>query len=185
MILDNVEDGELVNDCFPSAQHGAVLITSRRNLASLDLNTIEDGKQIKEFSGPEGAKILMQLVNRPLYSGEEATAAQLLSEELGGLALALGVMAAQVRRRQESFEDFLEFYKANKADLHKSKSGTKGYQESLHTCWNMSFQQLSDHAFSVLAILSFLAPDSIPERLFQAKVAASLPLLSFCESEMK
>jgi hypothetical protein len=185
MILDNVEDGELVNDCFPSARHGAVLITSRRNLASLDLDIIEDGKQIKEFSGPEGAKILMKLVNRPLYSGEEATAAQRLSEELGGLALALGVMAAQVRRRQETFEDFLEFYKANKADLHKSKSGTKAYQGSLHTCWNMSFRQLSDHAFSLLAVLSFLAPDSIPERLFEARVAASLPLLSFCESEIK
>ena len=186
MILDNVEDGELADDCLPSASHGAVLLTSRRSLVSLGLETIKDEKQIKEFLGPKGAKVLMQLVGRPSYSPEETAAAQLLSEELGGLALAIGVMAAQVKRGQESFEDFLKFYKENKAFLHKLKSGTKAYQGSLHTCWHMSFQNLNEQAFAILAVLSFLAPDSIPERLFQVRLAGALPaLLSFCDTELK
>lgn len=187
MILDNIEDVETLNSCWPVASHGSILVTSRRSIGNLEL--ISTGTPLTEFSAEQGASILQQIVNRSTYSNAEKAAAEDLSRELGGLPLALVTMAAQVKRRRKSFKEFLELYQNHAIHLHETNAGvTTYYKGSLRTCWHAAFESLNANAnaFSILAILSFLAPNNIPERLFKYKLnsLSSINPLAFCENSL-
>lgn len=185
MILDNIEDVETLNSCWPVASHGSILVTSRRSVGNLEL--ISSAMALTEFSAEQGASILQQIVGRSTYSNAEKTAAEDLSKELGGLPLALVIMAAQVKRRRKSFKDFLELYQNHAIELHIATAGvTAYYKRSLRTCWHTAFESLDANAFSILAILSFIAPNDIPERLFKYKLnsLSSINPLAFCGNDL-
>jgi len=53
----------------------------------------------------------MKLIGSSTYKDEERQAAEELSERLGGLALAVVVMAMQIRHRRMQIHQFLDFYR--------------------------------------------------------------------------
>ncbi len=171
MVLDNVENENLARSCWPVASHGSVLVTSRRHVVSFEVATI--GVEVKQFSDEVGGSILRRLVGSrsPSSEGsaEEVISAEELSKEVGGLGLALGVIAAQVSIKGMSFTNFVGFYKRNATFFHDQTRAIGGQQycQSLHTCWSTSFSNLGHNAFTILAALSFLGSDHIPTALFQ------------------
>ena len=183
MIMDNVEDIALIRNAWPVASHGAILVTSRNDIVSID--PAAGGMEIEVFKEDDGSSFLMTLIGRESYSADERGAARQLSARLGGLPLALATMASQVRLRRKSVADFLVLYERHPRQLHKERRGIEAfYKLSLVSCWQTAFEFLGDDASVILGIVALVAPDSIPETLFKLQDSSSLPSeLSFCEDE--
>lgn len=183
---DNVEKHSIFNDCWPTASHGAILVTTReRAIAS---QPIDRGLEIKEFSHSEGTELLLHLITDRQFSSAEKESAAQVSAVLNGHALAISQMAAYVKARSMSIKDFLNLYKKYPRRLHRErKPGWKylGYNHALDTVWDISFERLRKESKFLLAVMSFLAPDSIPEQLFKVDDPVKpLERLSFCEDEI-
>ncbi|KAF2759934.1 hypothetical protein EJ05DRAFT_315492 [Pseudovirgaria hyperparasitica] len=166
MVLDNIEDTKLAWDCWPHAPHGSILVTSRTVINVNDPTAA--GMEIKTFNTAKGGSILLHLVNRYPYSDDEKHAAEELSHELGGLGLALTVMAAQIISRQKSIRAFLKFYQQHALQLHRETRGLgMSYKASLRTCWISTFESLGPESTTLLSIIAFIAPIETSEELFQ------------------
>ena len=144
------------------------------------------------FSAKEGSEFLFKMLARGEYSESEKTSAKLLSENLGGLPLALHLMGIQIDQRGKLIEQFLSLYRRNSRRLHnRPKEGIQNiyYSHSLDTVWQTSFQLLSQEQESkaLMGILSFLSPDDIPESLFHVPnpTIALPPPIEFCLDEMR
>lgn len=57
LIYDNVESHHIFNDCWPTAKHGAILVTTRKYAVASQ--PIDRGIEIKEFSTDDGAQLLL------------------------------------------------------------------------------------------------------------------------------
>jgi hypothetical protein len=85
-------------------------------------------------------------------------------------------MAGLIYRRSWSISEFLEMYKKMPNKVH----GISG-NNSINALWDFSFRSLSDQSRAILGVLSFLAPDSIPQAIFGDMDEQMLPdSLKFC-----
>ncbi|KAL8966937.1 MAG: hypothetical protein Q9183_003147 [Haloplaca sp. 2 TL-2023] len=172
--MDNVEDVARIRNAWPNASHGAILVTSRNDIVTID--PAAGGMEIESFPQGDGASFLMSLIGRQNYSREEKDAAYKLLARLGGLALALATMAAQIKLRCKSIVDFLVMYEKNSSKPHKERRGIEAYYEkSLGTCWQTAFGFLTEDAAAVMGIIALIAPDLIPEALFKEQDISLLP----------
>ena len=175
----------MARECWPIAlrSSGAILVTSRRSIMAVD--PAAEGIHIREFSVQAGADMMLHLVGQSPYSDDDISASFSLSERLGGLVLALAVMAAQIRTRRWNFTRFLAYYERNASKLHSDRRGIQSqYQRSLRSCWYSAFVNLSEQASVFLGVLSFTGPDNIPQELFEASVCGGPPKdLAFCATD--
>lgn len=171
---------------MPQTRQGSILITCRSISVADQLSA--QILNLPPFTKPEGAGLLLALLNHSVTGGNEEEAGEELSELLGGLPLALNMMGSQIRTRYMNIKKFIPFYKANYQGLHGSSKTSSAlyYQNTLATIWRFSFTALQSEASLLLAILSHLAPDSIPETLFTAdnlaKNQLQMPLPKFLQS---
>ncbi|KAF2753267.1 hypothetical protein EJ05DRAFT_504920 [Pseudovirgaria hyperparasitica] len=186
LIFDNVDSHEVIDDCWPAAKHGSILVTTRDVVVAT--LPIETGVEVSEFEPKEGAEFLIHTTPRRRRMDGEFSAAHQIASNLGGLPLALNQMAALINARNYSLADFSALYSRNSQRLHKEKrNGYKylGYNYSLDTVWELSFNALGDEARACLGVLSFLAADSAPIALFTDVEPGNLPdILSFCKDEL-
>jgi hypothetical protein len=187
LILDNVEDHSIFDECWPVAQHGAILITTRH--PSLATQPVENGLEIPTFGTQEGADFLEHLLANRTVSEADHQASLQVSSKLDGHALAINQMAALMNARRISSTNFLNLYEKNPQRIHRErKTGWKyiGYQHALDTVWKISFASLGGDASLCLGILSWLVPDSIPYALFEHSETVNLPeTLSFCQDDFR
>jgi hypothetical protein len=150
---------------------------------------IDEGLEVNEFNVEDGAKFLLAMTHKRKRTNDEAEAAQEVAGQLGGLPLALNQMAALINARNCSIREFQAMYAKHDQRLHKQrKSGWKylGYQHSLDTVWEISFQNLGLEARACLGVLSFFSADSVPSEVFTPLESEDLPeLLAFCEDEFR
>lgn len=187
IIFDNVESHTVLEGCWPVSQHGAVLVTTRDIvIATLPIDT---GLEVNEFDIYEGATFLLHMTPKRRRVDDETVSARQVSNELGGLPLALNQMAALVNARNYTIGEFYTIYMKHKHTLHnQKKDGWKylGYQHSLDTVWEISFTSLGAQARVCLGVLSFFSADSIPSELFLTAEPHKLPeVLSFCGDELR
>lgn len=182
-IFDNIEDFDIVRKAWPKAGVGRVLATSRNHVAAFD--PAADGMEIKVFDAEQASEMIMLHVGRDSYTDSEKEAARELATRLGGLALALVITSSQIRNRRMSIATFVTFYDKHSAKLNQQRVGTESwYKLSLATCWQTAFERFSANARRLMAVISFLAPDALPEDLFKPSNAATLPDgLEFCADE--
>ena len=166
MVMDNVEDLDLIRNVWPAASHGSVLVTSRKSIVSID--PAANGVETKTFPDRQGSEVILNMIGRSSYSDEEIAAARQLSARLGGLALALAIMASQIRIRGKSIADFLDLYIKYPEQLNKERRGVELYYKfSIEDCWKTTFEYLSDEAAALMGVIGFIAPDHIPMALFK------------------
>jgi hypothetical protein len=182
MVFDNVEDIADIKDIWVDSRHGSVLITARHEFVSLlPVNTMF---HVPYMTEDQGAKFLISMSKENGASKANVDSGKELSELLGGLPLALTIMAMQVRRRRMSLPSFLSFYKENEARLHGSDkriSLEPFYPHNLTTAYRLSFQSLKETPAALLRVMSLMSPDDIPLKLFHPEGAVTLPaVLSFC-----
>lgn len=171
MIFDNIEEYEVLKENWPIVGRGCILVTCRsENLAAgLPANALE----IPTFTVGESSDLMLKILDRQNVDEGEVDASKILSQKLGGLALALDIIAKQVRIRKKSIRDFIPYYDEHYGTLHKRpKRGIRNpyYDKDLTTVWKAAFENLSSNSAICMSLLCFVAPESVPDWLLSQKV---------------
>ncbi len=170
LILDNVDSKEAelaVVEILPVLAGGHVLITSRLR----DWPKTVHKQALDTISLDEARSFLLERTDgeRTAASDDEAQAGQ-LAEKLDGLPLALEQAGAYIAHTRLSFSAYLKVWEEEKErvmDWHDEAA--MGYPASVATTWKASFDRLHATAGTLLRLMAFLAPEPIPEAMFEAK----------------
>ena len=166
LIFDNADDLDVLQNYVPYRGNGAVLITSRDPTARE--YTFSKGINLDPLSSSESAMLFRVLTNNNFetLSRDEKMASQDLADKMDGLPLAITQISGFIHRRQLSMREFVSSYVDERyAEVHKTGTRIQDirYGQTLATTWN--FQGLSDGAWRLLQLISFLSPDRISERI--------------------
>ncbi|MEA2563200.1 MAG: hypothetical protein QOH06_4704 [Acidobacteriota bacterium] len=170
LILDNVDSKEAesaVLALLPGLTGGRVLLTSRlREWPSwvqtqpLDTIPLEEARDflLKRTNGHRRA------------APDDADRARELAQKLDGLPLALEQAGAYIVHTRLSFSKYLEVWEEErKRVLEWHDEATMGYPASVAATWKASFDRLKPTAATLLRLCAFLAPDPIPEEMFESE----------------
>ncbi len=180
LILDNADEPKIVREFLPTKITGHILLTTRAQA----LGGLAQRIDVDTFMPELGALFLLRRATLIAANGaiEKATAqdrevAVQISEELGGLPLALDQAGAYIEETQCSLVDYLGFYRTRRAEVLKERGGIMGdHPDSVATTWSLSFQRVQERneaAADLLRLCAFLAPDAIPEEIITAGAGAS------------
>ncbi|KPM44905.1 hypothetical protein AK830_g1643 [Neonectria ditissima] len=167
LVYDNVEDPELLQKALPSG-NGRLLLTTRskwltlrfKGSRALELSTFSDDESVELFQG--SCRIYDSEKDR---SAEKSEWKSLLAE-LGGLALAIDLMAAYVSYRNFSVAKARKQFERTFQRI-ITKSEASSTEKGLATIWEVQFTEIhGTFAAEVLAYLSLMSPDAIPTSLF-------------------
>jgi tetratricopeptide (TPR) repeat protein len=172
LLLDNADDLTLARDYLPPAGRGHTLLTTRAS----NMGRLAHPIEVDTLGSEPGALLLLRrtyhlAADAPLeqtQEGERAIAMQ-ISQELGGLPLALDQAGAYIEETQCSLVDYLLLYRNQRAALLKQRGGlVPDHPEPVATTWSLSFAQVehsSPVAADLLRVCAFLHPDAIPEEI--------------------
>ena len=149
--------------------------------------------EVPAFTVPETTEMIHKILSKrsaPESGGQlEEDATNQLSFRLGGLPLAIDIIAKQIKpsRGFKSVADYLTYYEENQElALKRQKRGDEDlwYSRDLHDLWQPAFDNLSGDAAELMGLLSFMGPEAIPSFLLQGKDWCKLrPHWEFLEDE--
>ena len=172
LILDNVDDLALLRDFLPNGSAGHVLLTTR----TWDMKGLARRIVVEPLKQDLGASLLLHRsglleVDAELEQAttrDRATAKE-ITQELGGLPLALDQAGAYIEATHGSLQEYLALYRRYRATLLKKRASlVPDHPESVATTWSLSFERIKQHnpaALDVLHVCAFLQPDAIPEEI--------------------
>src|SRR5579883_1550545 len=179
LILDNLDEPSVLfppdeqgqprslSPFVPPTPAGHILITTRAaDLTGLGLG-LAHPLTVPVFSPKQGATLLLTRAGRPTAGQQERAAARQLSQELGGLALALEQAGAYLAASGMSLADYLALFRTRSHELLSRRTGND-YPHAVATTWDLSFQRVQKRAPAAAELLrccAFLAPDAIPEEI--------------------
>ncbi|KAL9009768.1 MAG: hypothetical protein Q9173_005235 [Seirophora scorigena] len=110
LILDNVEDQKVLSEDWPRTGNGSILVTCRSEILAASPAAV--AIEIPAFTTNESGELIMNIMSKENASKDGHLAAHELSEKLGGLALAIDIVAKQIkiRRRFRTIRDCLPYY---------------------------------------------------------------------------
>jgi len=171
LVIDNADDLKMARGFIPQDAKGHILLTTRARA----VGGLAERVEIEEMEPKEGALFLLRragVITRDaqLDAASEAhqKLAQRISEELGGLPLALDQAGAFIDETPSSLREYLELYKAEGARL-RAERGDLGDHPSVTVTFSLAFQKVAESSASaadLVRLCAFLAPDSIPEEIF-------------------
>jgi len=190
VLLDNADDLAQVRDFLPPAGRGHTLLTTR----AASMGRLAQRIEVDTLDSEPGALLLLRLADRlapdaPLEQAEASERAIALSitQELGGLPLALDQAGAYIEETHCSLADYLQLYRTQRVDLLKARGGlVPDHPEPVATTWSLSFTQVqkrSAAAADLLRVCAFLHPDAIPEEIITEGAAALGPNLQAVASK--
>lgn len=181
IVYDNAEVIDLLRDHWPAASRGQALITTRHR--SLAFELADAGLETETWDIETGSKFLLHLLSIDISTelvDDETKSAYELSQRLSGHALAISHMAGLIYRPAWSIAEFMKFYEHYPSKMH----GVSG-NNSINALWNLSFKSLDKNCLSILGVLCYVAPDSVPQSLFELESAANFPeTLEFCSDHL-
>jgi len=171
-ILDNADELALVKEFLPPAFRGHLLLTTRTQVMGGLARKLEINVMRPEI----GALLLLRRAGRldpedPLEKvpSVEILEAKELTQELGGLPLALDQAGAYIEETQCGLAEYQQRYRRQQARLLARRGGVvPEHPEPVATTWSLSFEkveQADPTAAELLRFCAFLAPDAIPEEL--------------------
>ncbi|KAF2106872.1 hypothetical protein BDV96DRAFT_654203 [Lophiotrema nucula] len=149
IVFDNVDKAEVLCDYWPEASSGAILITSKSVTTAAELNT--DDLELRSLTGNDGRDMVLALPGKLDSNVEEVIAGEELSNLVGGLPLAIDLMATHIRKRRVPIQQFIPLYKSDHRQMHKGlvRGGASiYYPRSIDTAWQLSFQTLLEYEIS-------------------------------------
>ncbi len=184
LLLDNADDLALVRDFLPPTGKGHTLLTTR----AASMGRLAQRLEVDTLDVEPGALLLLRRAERlaPDASLEQAEASERaialeITQELGGLPLALDQAGAYIEETHCSLADYLHFSRSQRADLLAARGGlVSDHPEPVATTWSLSFAQVqarSPAAADLLRVCAFLHPDAIPEEIITEGAAALGPEL--------
>ncbi|KAI1357265.1 P-loop containing nucleoside triphosphate hydrolase protein [Xylaria arbuscula] len=189
IIYDNVEDfSSIVKSCWPLTPHASLLVTARPEIVSMDM--IEHSFEVPSFSKDESREFLLSIINQKQYSESDRVAAEKISDNLGGIPLAVTVMGMNIRTSRRSLPNFLPWYEKYTSNIHKKAQELTlhpYYPHNLDSSYGLSFERLqnsNNHAYELFRIICTISPENIPSSIFLLEDWSKLPQsISFCSDE--
>ncbi|KAJ5671234.1 hypothetical protein N7507_000361 [Penicillium longicatenatum] len=172
MIFDNVEDyfmGKEYDIYIPKCSHGSILFTTRDQRFAKNFCLPSHIVKVPIITELDSVMLLKKFLPSSLNLGTSDDLA-LLSKKLGHHPLAITQAAAYLRSMRRPILEYLRYFenqqKAMRILKYKALDFTrdKGW-ESLYSTWEISFERVEEEdalGFDVLALMSFLDPDTIP-----------------------
>ena len=165
LIFDNADTEEAVQAIraiLPPVIKGHVLITSRRSNWPMGIGSMP----VEVLDVATATRFLNQRTESLRFTGS-LQMLEAVVKELGCLPLALEQAAAYVLRHRIDWQQYLELLSARREELlaFRSEGGTQ-YPQTVAATWFVSLQKLSAPAQAILRLVSFLAPEEAPRRLF-------------------
>ncbi len=196
LILDNADELPLLPDFLPPSIGGHVLLTTR----AVATGRLAHRLEIEALLPQQGALLLLRRATRIAPDAElsqadpeEAALALQISQELGGLPLALDQAGAYLEATGTNVAGYWQIYQHDRADLLQRRGGlaTDDHPAPVTTTISLSVQKVQEKhaaAADLLLLLAFLAPDAIPGEILTtgasylglalAPVAADILLLN-------
>lgn len=186
LILDNADEPDLLPPFLPPFMGGHLLLTTRaRALRHLGIiNPLE----VKTFSLEQGAQLLLHragilALDTSLEQADpsDQERAKQISQEFGGLPLALDQAGAYLEATGTSLEAYQQLYEHHTAEmLEQRRSHPQNHPEPVATTWSLSIQRVEEKnpaASELLRCCAFLAAHAIPEELISKGASELGPLL--------
>ena len=172
LILDSADDLTTIREFLPTAFDGHVLLTTRAQA----MGGLASRLEVDTMDGEVGALLLVRRAglvthDAPLEAALPAdlTLAREITEELGGLPLALDQAGAYVEETQCGLARYLQLYRLRRTALLQRRGGVvSDHPEPVATTWSLSFEkveQQSAAAADLLRLCAFLHFDAVPEEI--------------------
>ncbi|KAJ5125750.1 TPR repeat protein [Penicillium atrosanguineum] len=174
LIFDKYDDPSQfeISDYFPSASHGAIIVTTR----ALDLagNTLH----IKPLSKVADSLRILQIWSKE-DNVQSDLSAKRLAEQLGGFPLALAAAGTYVQLTGSTFERYLQEYEALWNIDPNRRALLQEYRENTpYTTWDLSYAHLKTEdsdAVKLLSVLAYFDNQNVWYELFYAGVREGSP----------
>jgi tetratricopeptide (TPR) repeat protein len=173
LIFDNVEDPELVKDVLPATRHGSLLFTSRKQALGLAAKTLN----LEQMTVEEGtyfllrrAKLLTSMASLDCLASTDLALAQEIVSIMNGLPLALDQASAYIEATQCSLSGYLQLFQSSQMRLLDERDSYVDHSLSVVRTFSLTFELLEQSypaAIELLTACAFLAPEAIPETIFQ------------------
>jgi tetratricopeptide (TPR) repeat protein len=128
LIYDNVDDLSITEPFLPKAGRGHLLFTTRAHA----LGGLAQRLDIKKMEPDIGALLLLRRASLlalqatlNMANSDDQGIARAISEELGGLPLALDQAGAYIKEAPCSLTDYLTLYQSHRRDLLRSRPGLR------------------------------------------------------------
>ncbi|KAJ7716780.1 P-loop containing nucleoside triphosphate hydrolase protein [Mycena metata] len=163
VFFDNADDPKInLHDFLPRYSHGNIIITSRNP----ELRSYGGHTFVSDMEEADATTLLLRRANKE-SSEENLKLATEIVKELYYLPLAI-VQAGAFISNSEDLEGYLALYHSNWARLLSKKAAQShdDYAQTVYTTWQISFDQLSHLATTLLQLCSFLHYTGILEDMF-------------------
>ena len=185
LILDNADDLTPLLDFLPASLGGHVLLTTRAGATGRLAHRLE----IETLLPEQGALFLLRRATLlapdaelSQASPQEQKLALQLSQEMGGLPLALDQAGAYLEETGIDLPGYLQLYQQRRTDLLRKRGGlVADHPAPVATTWSLSFQQVKEKnsaAADFLNLCAYLSPDAIPEEILTKGISHLGPVLS-------
>ncbi|KAF7328577.1 FabD/lysophospholipase-like protein [Mycena venus] len=169
LFFDNADDPDIdLNPFLPQCDHGNIIITSRN--PGLRFYAGSDAR-VSDMEETDAVKLLLACASQEVTPRNKEMATEIV-QELSYLPLAI-VQAGAFIAESGALNTYLRLYRQNRKQLlgKKPAQSHDGYGRTVHTTWQMSFDNLSELAQTFLQLCSFLHNQGISEKIFsQASV---------------
>ena len=191
LVFDNADDLRQVQAYLPKANTGHVLLTTRAQAVGSFAQRIV----IPQMSSDEGAIFLLRRARLLLTDGtlndassNDLEAAYALTNEMGGLPVALNQAGAHVEEQLLLLTEYLDLFRTEKAELLQEQGQLDPYHPSVTVTVTLAFEKVAAASATAAALVqacAFLAPDAIPEEIFsEGAEAFGEPLSNLAESKL-
>ena len=182
IIYDNIQDCKILEQYWPRATKGAIIMTSRNPGIARHFTNVQARIEVLPFSLPDGESFLLSLLqdNENRHSSEEdREAASKISLAIGNLPLALNLVGSYILSTGMSSRRFLDTNRHFERNFLFNEAthlwDTQSYQNSINTTWIINTSPpgskpvLDNNTLSLIQMLAFLDGDGVPLSLFLAK----------------
>jgi tetratricopeptide (TPR) repeat protein len=185
LILDNADELTLLSDFLPPSLGGHLLLTTRATATGRLAHRLE----IETLLPEQGALLLLRRAAliapdaelSQVFPQEQELALQ-ISQELGGLPLAVDQAGAYLEETGTDLASYWQIYQQHRADLLQRRGGlVVDHPTSVAITWAISFQKIegkNSAAAELLRALAFLSPDAIAEDILTTGAALLGPVLA-------
>ncbi|KAJ7106920.1 hypothetical protein C8R44DRAFT_589281, partial [Mycena epipterygia] len=164
LFFDNADDPKLnLNKFIPRCNHGNIIITSRNPELS---GYVGAHSEVSDMEEEDAVDLLLKGADKYATPGSRETAAEIV-EVLSYLPLAI-IQARAFILKSGALNRYLALYATNKDRLLREKPthSHDDYAWTVYTTWQISFDQLSELAATLLQLCSLLHHEGISEQMF-------------------
>ena len=185
LILDNADELAWLPDFLPHLLSGHLLLTTRAAATGQLAHRLE----IAILPPEDGAVFLLRRAGQlapeadlSQVAPQERELALRLSQELGGLPLALDQAGAYLEETGTNLAGYWPLYQQHRTVLLRERRGlAPDHPAPVATIWSLSFARVEEKnpaAADLLRLCALLAPDAIPEEILTAGASFLGPVLA-------